>query len=33
MKYFSKMLDMDKKQFNFILTVLVNYNAHCGSQS
>ena len=27
------MLDMDKKQFNFILIVLVNYKAHCGSQS
>ena len=27
------MLDIDKKQFNFILTVLVNYKAHYGSQS
>ena len=26
------MLDMDKKQFNLILTVLVNYKAHCDSQ-
>ena len=32
MKYFFKMLDMDKKQFNLILTVLVKYNANCGSQ-
>ena len=32
MKYFSKMSDMVKKQFNFILTVPVKYNADCGSQ-
>ena len=32
MKYFPKMLDMDKKQFKFILTVLVKYNPLCDSQ-